>query len=377
MSASLLTTEVLSEIFLFIQASPHDVGGLPRHVILSHVTGQWRSLALDMPILWTDIQLTSHSNLDAQRESILRSRDCELDISITLILSSSERRRRVLRLRYSTNITHRLSLITPIASRWRKLSVSGDNATMADIIPLLVPLRFPRLQRLELVNASKRHVPHFGPFHFDPAIFSTLLLHGVTIHTSERTHLGGLEGLDIRQISTCMIDQGSLDSLSDTNTPAHPPTMLHLTRLCIILASPAFPLHPSFDPASLVDLKLGGFHGSSRASIPALIVLFNAVSGPNLQRLELDAVVGFAWSAFVQSLHAAALPKYPGLTTLTLRSLELRDMDADFAAAFPAITRLVLGAVDPGPLHALRRNNRSVWPRLELVVSIDPTGNSN
>lgn len=137
---------------------------------------------------------------------------------------------------------------------------------------------------------------------------------------------------------------------------------------------PTFPLHPSFDSASLVSLKFGNFDSSSPALVPSFVNLFNAISGPNLRYLELDAIVGFAWDAFVQSLQAAVLPKYPGLETLTLRSLDLRNVDADFASAFPTITCLILVAVDPEPLHALLRNDYSVWP--DLTVSIDQAEDS-
>ncbi|KAF8060677.1 hypothetical protein FPV67DRAFT_302090 [Lyophyllum atratum] len=357
---------------MLVQALHHNAGGLAPNFALSHVNGRWRTVALDMPLLWADIQITPCSNVAALRESILRSRNGDLNISIFCLPKSQ--RTSTHRFRNFTNIRDALLLLTPLASLWHRLSISGDSKLMKDTMPLILALRLHRLRCLELIHTGTSHTPHFGPFTFNPSIFTSLRLHGVTIHVSDRAHFSGLVSLDIGRISCCMIDQASADSLSHVNAPIHPPTMLLLRHLSIQVAIPSYPLHPSFHPASLISLKFGGFRASSLASIPSLVHVFNTISSPNLRHLELDAIVGSAWDAFIQSLQATVIPKYPGLDTLTLRSLELRNMDSNFASAFPALKRLILVTVDPRPLHALLRNDRSIWPT--LTVSIDSSGSS-
>ncbi|RDB27334.1 hypothetical protein Hypma_004422 [Hypsizygus marmoreus] len=371
MSALSLTSDILRKIFLLVQTFPYDVGqhALPVPVIISHVVRQWRTLAIDTPLLWFNIRITRHTNLDALRETILRSGECKLWVNITLPRPTTKRIPSR-RLRESSHICDVLRLLMPHASRWRHLSVVAESHSIEHILQLFAGTKFTRLQSLELVKTDGATVSHCGPLIFDPNIFLTLRLHRVTIHVGHPTQLGGLTTVEISHTSCCMIDQVSLDSLSLFNSLTHPPSMLNLRKLTVAAQNPTFPLHPSFHSSSLVCLKLSAFSSTSPTLHAAFIQFFNASSSPNLKHLELDSMLGSAWDAFIQSLTSTHIPKYPALESLTLRSLQLRDADVDleFAHAFPAITHLHLFEVDPEPVFVLLQTNHMVWPALTLTV---------
>lgn len=352
-----LSEDVLNEIFKFAQASPPVTGKIPPRTILSHVSQQWRSLSISSPLLWVAIQVTSQSNLDALREILIRSKECELDIHFF-----SSRKRRSTALREATLI------LLKHAARWRSLSVSSPRSTLDTVLQLISHIPFPKLQSLQLMQSDiKTAVSHCGPLVLNPMVFSTLKLRGVTLHCLNSSNLAGVTSVDFSATSSCVIDQAILDTLGGVTSPMHPPSMLQLTSLAISTENPLIPLHPTFHMSTLVSLKLGGFCGAFPTLIAPFVQLFNTLSSPSLHHLEIDNILDSAWDAFLQSLQSTIIPKYPGLKTLTMRSLRLRGIDANFAAAFPAITHLSLFEIDPSPISLLKSTNTLVWPGLILT----------
>lgn len=79
-SCSALPTEILREIFLFVSAMDRTSS---MSIAISHVSSRWRQICLDMPSLWTNIQL-GHSRLadmDMLDTFSRRSRRLKIDIS--------------------------------------------------------------------------------------------------------------------------------------------------------------------------------------------------------------------------------------------------------------------------------------------------------
>lgn len=338
----------------------------PLHI--THVTRQWRALAIDTPHLWTTIQITRRSSIDAVRETISRSGTCELDVNFLFLPRREDSPTR--RLRELTHIRDAVSLLLPHSSRFRTLCVNANTDAVQLILQLFVLVPLPRLCSLDLVQNDRAPVRHYGPFLVDPLIFSTLRLHRVTIHAGGSTHFSGLHTLVMVETPLHLINQAALDMLSHTTSPAHPPTILNLRQLSITTDLPAFPAHPTFYPSSLVSLALSGFSPSSPALDAQFTQFFNMISGENLRHLELDRILGSAWDAFLNSLQSTATPKYAGLQTLSIKSLQLRNFDFYFARAFPAITALSLVKVDPGPLlDYLRQKEPSVWR--DVTISVD------
>jgi hypothetical protein len=355
--------DVLNEIFTLAQASPFVLGELPSRIAVSHVSKHWRSLTIRSPLLWVTIRVTSHSNLDALREILRRSESCELDISFISAGKGSPARRRG----HFGHLRDAALLLLKHVIHWRSLSVTSPSKSLNIIMQLLNHVPIPKLQRLQLIQSGeKAAVSHCGPLVLNPSVFSTLSLQGVTIHCISPSNLAGVTSIDFSDTASCIIDQANLDTLSGVTFPAHSPSMVRLTSLGINAKNPSIPFHPSFRMSTLVSLKLGGFCGVLPTLVASFVQLFNTLSSTTLCHLELDNLLDSAWDAFLLSLQSTTIPKYPGLKTLTMRSLQLRVVDANFAAAFPAITHLNLFEVDPSPILLLMRDNVSVWQGLTL-----------
>lgn len=356
-----LSEDILSTIFTLAQASPLVSSEIPSRITVSHVSKRWRALSISSPLLWVNIEVTSRCNLDALRENLFRSRECELDIHFFSSGRRSRLRGRTMSLREATLI------LLKHAARWRSLSVTSPRAILDPILQLISHVPFPRLQRLQLMqNDIKSTVSHCGPLVLNPMVFSTLKLRGVIMHCLNPSNLAGVTSIDFSATSSCVIDQAILDTLGGVTSPIHPPSMLQLMSLAITAENPSVPLHPTFRMSTLVSLKLGGFSGSFPTLIAPFVQLFNTLSSPSLRHLEIDNLLGSAWDAFLQSLQSTITPKYPGLKTLTMRSLQLCDIDANFATAFPALTHLNLFEVDPSPIILLKHAHSQVWHGLTL-----------
>lgn len=356
-----LSEDILTRIFTLVPTSPRVLGEVPFTV--SHVSKRWHTLTISSPLLWTTIQVTSRSNLDALREVLRRSKKCELSIylSTSAMCGRFRDQRRSMRLREAT------LLLLKDAPRWRSLEVTLQSNILNLILPLISHTPFPKLHSLQLMQRDLNStVSHCGPLILDPRVFSTLKLRGVTIHCLHPSNLAGVTSIDFSATASCIINQEVLDTLAGVVSPTHPPSMLQLTSLSIVTENPSVPPHPTFRMSTLISLKLGGFSGTLPALVAPFVGLFNTLSSPFLRHLELDNLLDSAWDAFLQSLQSTVIPKYPGLQTLTMRSLQLRAINARFAAAFPAITHLNLFEVDPSPIITL--TNTVVWPQLTLLA---------
>jgi hypothetical protein len=362
-----LPVVVLKKIFSFIQNSPFERGKTPLRTIVSHVARQWRISAIDTPSLWGNVRVTRALQLSGLREILPRSRGCDLHIIIisnSLVANTPSRR-------MSHRLHFRDAMIILIAhiQRWCTLSVTAKNDVLRVIMGLVSGVPIYRLQSLELVQSDDGPIYHCGPLSLNSSVFTILRLTRVTIHCVSPTHFTGLTDLEVTQTSCSIIDQELLDTLGNVISPTHPPTMLQLSRLAINAKNPLLPLHLSFHVSSLVSLKLAGLSDVSQTLIAPFTHLFNLFSSATLRHLELQGIVGVSWDGFVDSLTSTHIPKYPGLQSLTLKSLKLRRIDATFPHAFPAITHLHLIDIDSDPnVIAFLQRNFSASTNITIAV---------
>ncbi|KAG6906597.1 hypothetical protein DXG01_013000 [Tephrocybe rancida] len=361
MAFAVLSEDLILVIFLLSQRTHAPVGGLQPRIVLSHVSKQWRYLSLGSTALWSDILITRKTKIHALRIFLDRAGNHVLDINILHLPTP----RRIV-----PTMRNALSLLSSRAHHWAHLCVIANATTLHEIMPSILNLSLPQLQSFEMTQIKPKSVLHFGPFKFNPESLQILRLRAVTIHLSNPAHLAGLHTLDVEATSCqCMLDQMCLDNLGDATIQlSHPPKMLCLRQLSVMAVIIQFPTFPSLDPTSIVSLKLGGFRGSSPASIPEFVELFKRMASRNLRELELDAVKGFAWDAFILALQTRS-PIYHHLESLCFRSLTLGILDMNFAHAFPMLSRISLFKVDPQPLHDLLRVNPNLWST--LLISID------
>lgn len=360
----LISDDILYNIFLLVQATHTTVRGLHPHIILSHVSKRWRLLALSCSALWSDILITRKTRIDFLGVILERSGNHGLDVNILHLPVSP----RII----APSMHNAISFVGTHAQRWKHLQIRGNAAVLTNIMPILLRLSFPRLQSFQVVQTAPRSVLHFGPFKFSPSSLVAVRLQAVTIHVADLAHLAGVQTLDLDATSCqCMLDQSCMERMNNAAFCRERPSMAQLRRLSIKSIIFHFPNHPSFCASSIVSLKLGGMRGMSPASIPEFIKLFSEFSGPNLEDLELNGIVGFTWEAFILSLNISSdVPRYLNVKTLTFRSLRLGNLNINFARQFPNITRLMLFNVDPEPLQFLIHHHPLIWS--SLLILIDP-----
>ena len=365
-----LPNEILCKIFETAQSMPSQKGQLAPRLLVSHVTSHWRDLAVNMPMLWTEIRITRFSKLEVLRNMLLRSQQCGLEILLHFPMPI---RALSARFRDSLRVRDTVIILASHISRWRRLSVIAGSETLRQIMKYVTGVFIPRLESLELVQLHTGPVSYYGPFLLDPAVFSSLRLERVTIHCARSSFLTGMRTLELIHSSGSILDEEALDSLDNPacnhfNVERRSPTMSQLTRLNITATSIILPFHPSFSASSLTSLKLANFPPTTPALRDSILHLFETLSTPILKNLEVEELDGFAWTAFVQSIHTSDSPKYPGLRSLTLSSLQLHDVDVHFIQAFPSITHLRLISVRSEPLRKVLRKCSLVWPGPSISV---------
>lgn len=388
-----LTQDILLGIFYLLQSTSvaHSVGNagrkLPIAFILSHVTQQWRALAINAPLLWANILVTTSLCPDALRVIISRSAYCELDITFLSsppFVGYSQRRR----LKESLHLRDSASLLIPYTTRWRRLRIVADANSMRYIMNPVTNISLPRLRLLELKlvpTTTHNHAPdisHFGPFRFNPHVFTTLNLHQVAIYPAHPCHFSGLNSLQITQ--TCIIDQFYVASNCMIPISTDTPCMSHLAHLTISSPFPSLPSAISFTPRNLSTVTLCHFRCTTHVQSTTLMKLFSVLVTPCLEELVLEDIDGGAWDVFLDFLGAGQsivnlIPvmrkngtEYPALKRLTLKSLGLNGIDKRFATALPNIEYLALVDLDPTPVMALFQHDiidRFLWRQLKILIN--------
>lgn len=141
-----LPTELL--VLIFCELHSLRRSGALLELVLASVCRRWRDVAMDMPLLWTEIRVPFP--LDAYRKSIAesyieRSKGCPLDIRIILHRGCASGRFPLL------NMASHLNTIYPYVDRWKTLHV--DAHCINDCHLLLDNLRqtfVPLLEHLRL-----------------------------------------------------------------------------------------------------------------------------------------------------------------------------------------------------------------------------------
>jgi hypothetical protein len=331
--------ELLLQTFKFLP-NAHSI------VRASLVCIRWRDVALENSELWVNIDVYMEDIWHAGVLSQLFRRSKQRPIRLDLSLLWTDEDIHYTRLRHMLE-----QVVKPHLRRCFSLRVSADDdACWSQIIPVVAGEQLPALRALQLCNYAAEPsgaCPYPSPpvdlvFPLPPIHqLRSASLRGISLgdvavpnlknltigyHLPELVQHGNIlanvSELTIEDMSVPLVDYPSNDIVAPSTTLQH----LILRDLCATLrASP----------------------DTNNQYEDSCLPFFRCLNTSLLRSLVLDHFdfVGRIWDDFLTSLPVSG-DKYPLVTELTLRRMELQDMSYDdlefLFAAFPALMRLIL-----------------------------------
>lgn len=358
---SLLFTlpEIITEIFLLgiedFPLGPRE--SLPFEILISHVSGLWRQVALGTPTLWTKIRRQRrHSNLEAIEEYLKRSKANPIDINIRIFGEPD-------------NIKSLCHLTQPHLSRCQRLDIHSSNERedlkilqmlgQPDFsMPLLMTLKLnlrssfesklliqggaPLLENLYLIggttNAPTSTFKNLKVLHYD--------LTGAFRHHWHRP----LDALnDMSYLTHLQLN------IRDTLTrwpPAVPTITIESLHTLCIEAYSVLDILEVLKHFNAVALQEIGVHltGDLHEDVPAVDVL---AQFPLLRKLCLRLPAG---GVSLSSMHLL-VQAYPALTHITVRA---QPLNLWFSSRNPPNPFCMLAASSP-------YNGHTPWPQLDTL----------
>ncbi|RDB25433.1 hypothetical protein Hypma_007604 [Hypsizygus marmoreus] len=365
-----LPPEILLAIFELIKPRRRSRYTVPFEVIISHVCARWRAVALDTPLLWTDIDIYSIRSLERVACYLERSAPCPVNVRFDIWQLEKQTTG------YATAILPILdSTITHIA-RWRTFLVFAYyQRTSSAILSKIANLSAPILERLRVV---------------DDGIGSIEALH-------DALNNGESNGVE------CILAGGApkLASLSMSSI-VYLPLLASVTTLHLHSSPHSFAFRIDFSLMSdlakacprLTNLSIHGYFygyeesawpapGSYQVDMPSLCSLWfinddslpvrilTSISMPKLKSLWLDCPHNAVSHNLVDFVSGHPLhPFLPSLKHLTLQGFDFYPC-ALYAKAFPSITALHLPYCSTFHLPFLKgalNENDVAWWNLDTLV---------
>ncbi|KAJ3755882.1 hypothetical protein EV360DRAFT_72481 [Lentinula raphanica] len=176
---------------------------VPVSFTISQVSQRWRDIALELPFIWTDIQIFHFQDFQRDMVKALLARTKGLALSITLEYNKP------LTAAQSKNCWNILLDIMSCASRWKALRIAVNEDLFTQICGNFGGREVPLLQRLELVilGFDKRHGhrPQLNDFIVSPLylelshthLLRHLVLSGIRLRMPSPTYMEQLEVLSV------------------------------------------------------------------------------------------------------------------------------------------------------------------------------------
>ncbi|KII88117.1 hypothetical protein PLICRDRAFT_175759 [Plicaturopsis crispa FD-325 SS-3] len=380
-----LANELLAEIFEFCVIQP-DPFFVTSSIVLSHVCKRWRNITLGIPLLWSHLSFRFwHMRkrcVKALPALLERSRGFKLSLTIdlgehtTIIIPSPHMSNTFLR------------LIGGLIVRTRHISITASYADFVQMARSIALDAAPCLESAEIIvsdiaNALGSHQGsmerHFGLK--GCPLLRSCRIQGYTGCTRSLLHNlnpARLETLDIRQCTGLAWDLDAL--LAEENVEPRAVLFPCLRSLNISCCSFAEPVSQTLlAGSSLTSLKMGNSDVCHGVYLPGEERIFQPSLDPSgLQELTLSAMGDLFWVNFLNLIDpgppTAVFPACRSLTLTAIQAVGFHDstvaMHPYFRRAFPALTRLVLVDMQPGPISAAFASG----PLLQDVVVVRPLG---
>ncbi|KII86981.1 hypothetical protein PLICRDRAFT_43681 [Plicaturopsis crispa FD-325 SS-3] len=335
-----LPIELIGLVFLWAHSvnwEASDASPLPSQVLLTHVSRQWRTIAINTSSLWTSIDIHKSWHVKGILDAHLaRSEPRLIDIS----------------LRWD----HVVEKIAACSHRWK--AFRGYFSGWSSLGPFVEHIDAPRLKHLYL----SADYPYDGGIAITAPHLSDLGLTGVPLSLIQ----GPLPDLRICTIDTNnyhgSIDLVKLGSLFSSS--------LHLAELSIAYEALPFDLAaagPVHIP-SLTSLQLAAHEDKD------LQAMCTALSVPAVETLKLFGFDRGLLECFINFIDTPehALQTYPILHSLYLIDTLLL---VEVMAVLPHITHVILDNADDECLMALRidrqppRYRGPLWPHLHSITA--------
>ena len=363
-AASSLPPEILSTIFLLAKhnrRSPHQI---PFEVVLSHVSGRWRDVAISIPELWKKIRIYSPRSLKWASSYLQRSgSNFDLDIDI---YKWEQTRRRSAQHRCIVLIQALANEFLPHFHRVRNISaISFSETVCRSILHLILRVTpAPNLQQLEIryeyntlsifprstgFKILAQGSPQLKFLRFDQADYLPAPNSLSNLTTLHLHHLH--PGLHL-----------TYPQLVEALTAPHTLLYLSLEGDVNFLTWPLHQVAPAFQLNHLQGLR---FTENGMMAVRMLL----SVSAPKLESIWLDCSYDnfdFFFDA-PQMVGIQGHSKFPKLRYLTLPTSNLF-LVPKFATIFPSITHLHLPYPDffrAAPLQLALTNH---WTSLHTIV---------
>ncbi|KAL0577029.1 hypothetical protein V5O48_004963 [Marasmius crinis-equi] len=378
--------EILSSIFRFGQLNDSaaeqdslrlgedhvprkDPGVLPFEVQVSHISGQWRRVALGTPSLWTTICVEPVVSLSELEAYLQRSRPCPLDVSITCDGPPYDDE-------HTQEHKERFVLALAHINRWRRCWFhSSREDRNSPFITLLIPARAPALEYLSIeVQSSNHNRPATHESYSAPQIFSggcprlsLLHMHGLSLYFF-RPPLRTVTTLYIHHTKNIRVQYPEFHTMLNAC-----PALLYLS-ICGDMMGDQIWLHAnSIKLPNLRTLSISSFRASNYSHI--LLTL----DTPRLEKIILKDAREHDLDPFLTSPHTSKFP--------LLHSLVFCDSDFTvltyhtFFTSFPSVSELtfignsyvpdILKSISDAAHFAPQLiGSYSLWPQLQ-VLNID------
>ncbi|KAH0581354.1 hypothetical protein H2248_012445 [Termitomyces sp. 'cryptogamus'] len=326
-----LSEDVLHNIFLLLRDGEKQ--WLSRWVtvgaLVSRVSPQWRAIASRGSSLWKDIFLGPTSSPGMTRIVL----DRAAKHSLRVIFCIPQDMGGLLFKGFSAPFSASMQLVMGQSTCWGTLSITSPFLPLLQLSKMLSHIPLPQVHSMELIRSDSAATLCCGPFMLNAVFFRHLVLDGVVIRPADSFQFSGLWSLSVANTDLRMLD-GFRMKLLTSATPIPTgcmPTLVRIQHLSI--SAPLLPYIPqilSFNPSTLVSLKLDGLSGTPVSLVSKLLT-------QNLHSLELVDMDGAAVKLLFTSLHGR---KFHGLCTLKIVSTDVRGLESEFEIQniFPSLT---------------------------------------
>ncbi|KAJ7453379.1 hypothetical protein FB451DRAFT_1281069 [Mycena latifolia] len=342
--------EILVNIFEQGKASaPTEIGGSTLLFAVSQVCVAWRSIAHRYPALWDDLHFSARSSPQKARNLFARYQGPTIAVTIDRSMPPSD----------PIAYWNLLNSVTAEAERLRSLRFVGPARSLRLLSHACVRHTFPQLKELAFIESAA--VPEAG----DPQHISIDSPNLVSLSFTRLLPLGKGTYPHLRELT---LEESRYFIHFDQPDGFIEPWLLDLDVLSITTSPLPFLRNPALRPtdSSLVSLRLCGLRPADVAP-DSLARFLRLVRMPFLQCLEVSGLVDYLQDEFIHAL--CALPGYPLLRSLTLRSISLAGIEwhGDALRAVQSVAEIHLVNVDPQPLVRMLDRDRAVCPNLREI----------
>lgn len=340
-------------------------------VVVSHVSGRWREVAINLAALWSTIYVIPLHSPDMLKAYLERSKERLLDIKFHFYHFASP----IMELGHNLKLC--VNTLIAHAERWRLFAVNSNSYAIAEIIiGQIRELSAPNLVYCSISLDEESlfsYVDEYGP---DKFIFmggaprlSYFECRGVSIETCWPP-MGALTELRIGYYEVAHITPLAPSVFHQLLTASSALTTIRLEGR-IVDEGEILPIELPHLTVLYIDLDFDDSYTRE---------LFSAISTPALTSLILAEASEDTIDAFVDTMrNSYHLPKYPALNHLGLYGGECNELSRDLIDALPGIKSLSFAQCDDTfvILAALTSQDAGVvsttvpWPRLR-GIAVDP-----